>query len=638
MRRIALISEHASPLCALGGVDAGGQNVYVAEIARFLSRAGHHVDVFTRRDSEKLPDVIEWMDGVRVVHVAAGPKSFVRKEDMLPHMAQFTHGVLEFCRRYGEYDVIHANFWMSGLVAADVKRVLGTPFVITFHALGRVRREFQQGADEFPDERFAIEDRIAAEADGIVAECPQDEQDLIELYDADPAKIRIVPCGFDPDELWPVDKAEARAYLGLSQDQPLVLQLGRMVPRKGVETVVRAFSKLLAEHDLPAKLLVVGGESEDPDPAATPEIARLQQIAFEEGVSEAVLFAGRRSREELRYFYSAADIFVTTPWYEPFGITPLEAMACGTPVIGSAVGGVKYTVRHGETGYLVPSRDPACLASALASLLSDNERLTRFGEQSLRWVNERFTWSRVGGMIGELYEAVIGPPLAGTDEARELLEIEDVFNESIEVLTTSRSLMARRIQQAGEVLASCFQSGGSVLVCGNGGSATDAQHFAAELVGRFSLPGRGALPVVALTADTAILTAWANDVGYEHAFARQVEALGRAGDIIVGVSTSGRSGNVIEAFRAARRKGMTCIALLGADGGPLMRLADLPMVAPAQVTPRIQEVHTLVLHLLAKLVEERIVIGGAPRLRVVGQEGDRGDASQGWTEQSPWAA
>src|SRR5581483_11837253 len=188
----------------------------------------------------------------------------------------------------------------------------------------------QGTADQFPDERFAVEDRIVAESDHIIAESPQDEEDLIHLYNADPAKITIIPCGFDSSELWPISKALARVSLGLPPDDRVILHVGRIVPRKGIDTVIRAFSRLIQDHHISARLIIVGGETEDPDDKATPEIGRLQAIAREEGVTDQILFAGRRGRDVLKYYYSAADVFVATPWYEPFGITPVEAMACGT--------------------------------------------------------------------------------------------------------------------------------------------------------------------------------------------------------------------------------------------------------------------------------------------------------------------
>ncbi len=409
MKRVALISEHASPLAALGGVDSGGQNVYVGQVAKHLAAMGHQVDIFTRRDSEEQPEVVPWADGARVIHVPAGPAHYVRKEELLPYMDDFTAYLLRFCQQAGHgYDLIHANFWMSGLVAADIKRILGTPFVVTFHALGRVRRLYQGNSDQFPDERFAVEDRIIAEADAIVAECPQDRQDMIQLYRANPAHITVIPCGFDAAEFWPLDQARAREVLGLPQDEYVVLQLGRMVPRKGVETVVRGFARLLRSRDARARLLIVGGESETPDPAITPEIGRLQRIAREVKIAESVIFTGRRPRDMLKYYYNAADVFVTTPWYEPFGITPVEAMACGIPVIGAAVGGIQHTVADGETGYLVPPKDFAALAERLVFLYQHPDVRRALGQQAIERAQRLFTWQSVTETIADLYAEVIG--------------------------------------------------------------------------------------------------------------------------------------------------------------------------------------------------------------------------------------
>ena len=279
-KRLALISEHASPFGVLGGVDSGGQNVYVGQLAKHLARMGYAVDVFTRRDHALLPEIADWVEGVRLIHVPAGPATHVRKEDLLPFMAEFTAYVLQFCQRQAvPYDLIHANFWMSGLVAADVKQQLGIPFVMTFHALGRVRRLHQGKADEFPDERFAIEDRIAAEADAIIAECPQDEADLCQLYNADPRKITLIPCGFNPIEFEPLSKPLARVALGLPANERVLLQLGRMVPRKGVDTVIRSLAYLTHEHQIAAQLIVVGGDLQDDDVRVTDEISRLRSIA-----------------------------------------------------------------------------------------------------------------------------------------------------------------------------------------------------------------------------------------------------------------------------------------------------------------------------------------------------------------------
>ena len=606
MRRIALISEHASPLAALGGVDSGGQNVYVGQVARHLAGAGWQVDVFTRRDAPNQAETVAWLPRIRIVQAPAGPAAALPKEELLPHMPAFVSFMRSFIKRKGlRYDLIHANFWMSGLVAAELKRSHSIPFVITFHALGRVRRLHQGDADRFPDERFAIEDRIVAEADRIIAECPQDEEDLIRLYGASPERIATVPCGFDGAELRPLDRRAARAALGLAADERVLLHLGRMTPRKGADTVIRALARLRQEHGLAARLLVVGGEADTPDPDLTPEIGRLQRIACAEGVAAQVEFTGRRGRDQLACYYSAADIFVTTPWYEPFGMTPVEAMACGTPVIGSNVGGIKYTVRDGETGYLVPPHDPDSLAERIARLYGHPALLSLFGRRGVERANEHFTWERVGALLGEVYEDVLAGCPEGPASAPRADLIDATFDGALAAVQRSRSLR-EPLTAAAEAITACFARGGRLLLCGNGGSAADAQHFAAELMGRFRQHDRRALPAIALTADSAFLTAWANDMDFDDVFARQVEALGRPGDVLLGISTSGRSRNVLRAFGVAGRTGLTRIGLLGGDGGSLAGLSDIALTVPADDTQHIQEAQIVLIHLLCDLIEQRL--------------------------------
>ena len=408
IRSIALISEHASPLAAVGGIDAGGQNIYVAQIARELGRLGYHVDVFTRRDSERLPEVVDYAPNVRVVNVPAGPPCYVRKEEMLPLMPQFSDFVCDFAGRRGGYLLSHANFFMSGLVSLRLKERLGTPFVMTFHALGRVRRLHQREADQFPLERLAIEDQLIERADGIIAECPQDRADLTTLYRARDARVAVIPCGFDRGEFWPITKPFARRALGLPAGEPILLNIGRLAPRKGLDNLIRGLGVLAREHRIQAKLILVGGNSDLPDPAVTPEIARLQAIAAEEGVAPQVVFTGRRAREFLKLYYSAADIFATTPWYEPFGITPLEAMACGTPVLGADVGGIRFSVLDGVTGFLVPPNDPEALAARAAELLRDPERMKEMGRNGIARVQAQFTWPKVTRAVCAFYEHVLG--------------------------------------------------------------------------------------------------------------------------------------------------------------------------------------------------------------------------------------
>ena len=301
--RIALISEHASPLACVGGIDAGGQNIYVDHVARTLAARGHQVDVLTRRDDPALPWVVNLCSGVRVIHIPAGPPCFLRKEELLDFMGEFTYASEWLVRTAVSYDLVHANFFMSGLVAQHLKRTLGLPFVMSFHALGLVRREHQKEADAFPDERIAIERSLVHDADAVVAECPQDRTDLIRLYGAEEAQLAMVPCGFDRMEFSPMRRELARARLGLAADEFVVLQLGRLVPRKGIDNVIRsiAHTRALLPARTRLRLVVVGGNSPLPDATLTPEIARLRQVAHEAGVSELVTFTGHRQRAELRH-------------------------------------------------------------------------------------------------------------------------------------------------------------------------------------------------------------------------------------------------------------------------------------------------------------------------------------------------
>jgi len=406
--KIALISEHASPLATIGGVDSGGQNVYVAELAKQLAALGYDIDIYTRNDSPGIEKIVLLAPGVRVIHVNAGPACFLPKEDLWRYMPDFRDSMLGFMQREKlSYDLIHANFWMSGWVALEIKEILGIPFAITFHALGYIRKLYQHD-DKFPAIRISVEKAIAKYADTIIAECPQDKQDLLNHYMAPEERIAIVPCGFSKKEFQPVSKSYSRKKLGLDQDEKIILQLGRMVARKGIDNVIRATS-LLCKSNASTRLLLVGGDFENPDISDNAELNRLKSIVKSEGIGHAVTFTGRKDRNVLKYYYSAADVFVTTPWYEPFGITPLESMACGTPVIGSNVGGIKYSVEDGKTGFLVPPEDAALLADRIRNILSDDNMRQSMRIESIKRVNTMFTWQKVAMLIREQYKRIIAP-------------------------------------------------------------------------------------------------------------------------------------------------------------------------------------------------------------------------------------
>lgn len=413
--RIAMISEHASPLATLGSVDAGGQNIYVAHVARALVEAGHQVDVLTRRDDAEQPDCIELAPGLRVLHVDAGPPCFVPKESLLPYMNAFARSSAEIFQRSAPYDVVHANFFMSGLVALKLQQRFNVPLVVTFHALGLVRREHQGAADAFPPARIAIEQRLVEKADGLIAECPQDRADLVRLYGADEDRISMVPCGVDLENFSSRPRSAARRALGWPEDEFIILQLGRLVPRKGVDNVIEGLATLPAAVRERSRLIIVGGESPEPNEDRTPEIGRLRRLASRLGVAHRVWFAGQRQRAALANCYAAADVFVTTPWYEPFGITPLEAMACGRPVIGADVGGIRYTVVDGVTGHLVPPREPAALAQKLWHLYTHPQEARKMGRAGQQRVRARFTWDRVAQQLVHAYRSVQVPALVEAD-------------------------------------------------------------------------------------------------------------------------------------------------------------------------------------------------------------------------------
>lgn len=404
MQRIAIVSEHASPLAALGGVDSGGQNLYVAHVARQLACLGHRIEIFTRLDNPSLPQQMDWHENIRIIHVPAGPPVSLPKESLLPYMEKFGRFMQSYVRKNSiQYDIIHANFFMSALAAMPLALQSNTPLAVTFHALGKVRRLHQANNDHFSDQRFSIEETIARTADCIIAECPQDRDDLIALYDANPDRIRMVPCGYDPAELAPIEKQSARDRLKWDPAAFYILQLGRMVPRKGIDNVIRAVANLRGQHQIDARLCVVGGNLSDTNLGDIDEFDRLRSIAREEHVDDVVEFTGSRARGELSRYYGASDVFVTTPWYEPFGITPLEAMACRRPVIGSDTGGIKYSILDGKTGFLVPPKDPKALAKKLAVLAKNPflaEKMGRAGEARAR---RMFTWKQVGSQLSEIF-------------------------------------------------------------------------------------------------------------------------------------------------------------------------------------------------------------------------------------------
>lgn len=598
-KKIAFISDHASPLATLGGKDSGGQNVYVAEVAVQLSLLGYQVDIYTRAEDPTQDEIVYWKPNIRVIHIVAGPIAILPKEQLYDYMTEFSSNMISFIEdNHLQYHLVHAHFWLSGMVAIDVKKQLEIPFVVTFHALGAVRRLHQGCSDKFPKIREKIERDIIWQAERIIAECPNDLKDLIQHYQAPLDKIEIIPCGYNPTDFYPVDRKEAKKRLNLNPAFTYILQLGRMVKRKGIDNVIEAFSH--AQHAIPElRLLVVGGNFQSEDDQI--EFDRLNHLCEELDLKDKVIFTGQKNRDMLRYYYAASELFITTPWYEPFGITPLESMACGTPVIGADVGGISFTVRNGETGLLVAPQQPQQLSSAIVDLISDDRKRLKFAVNALRHVKS-FTWKTVSESIAQLYEQCI-PQVR---ERETIAHIKQNFLNSSKVLEKAADMLALCIAKLSFKMVEVLQNGNKIMICGNGGSAAESQHFAAELVGRFEIPNRPGYPVISLNTDSSVITAWANDFGYDTIFSRQVQALGQSGDMLICLSTSGKSPNIINALKEASNKGIICANLLGKDGGEATQFGDHNLIVPSDNTARIQEVQLHVIHQLCALVEQQM--------------------------------
>jgi D-inositol-3-phosphate glycosyltransferase len=394
--RIAMISEHASPLAVLGGEDAGGQNIHVAELSMALATAGHDVRVYTRRDSASLPPTVDMTAGVTVVHVPAGPAEPIPKDGLLPYMKDFGRWLADDWRR-GDWSphVAHAHFWMSGLAALTAGRQVGVPVVQTYHALGTVKRRHQGAQDTSPPRRVGYERALGRAVDRVIAQCQDEVRELIRMG-VPRARIIVVPSGVN-DEIF-----SPHGPLATRSDRPRVLTVGRLVERKGFQDVIRAMQMVPD-----AECVVVGGPPAD-RLADDPQARRLWEVAESAQVADRIRLVGAVPKEEMPRWYRSADVLVSAPWYEPFGLTPLEAMACGVPVVATAVGGLTDTVVDGLTGDLVPPRDPKALSGALRRLLADRVRRFAYGTAAVDRARQCYSWDRAAMQLSGVYTTVSG--------------------------------------------------------------------------------------------------------------------------------------------------------------------------------------------------------------------------------------
>ncbi len=421
IQKIAILSVHTSPLAALGGKKTGGMNVYVRELARELGARGIRVDIFTRRDSPETPEVdYRGGENVRVISITAGPTVPLDPAAIHPYLQQFSAGVIAFTTKSDradgqpiadsqQYDLVYSHYWLSGLVAEKLREVWGIPYAHMFHTLGHMKNRIDpRSVSGFqPDLRVIHETQIVAQADRIIAATPAELAQLLWLYRADKRRISVVPPGVDDTRFQPVPQSEARAQLGMAQGQHLLLFVGRIEPLKAIDTILYALQKLGQQHaDIAAQtqLAVIGGNPADL--ANDQELARLIDMTQALGISERVEFLGAKDQHLLSVYYSAADVVIMPSDYESFGMVALEAMASGTPVIASEVGGLAYLVRDGETGFLVPVREPDALADRIYRLVSDETLQQRLGQNAAA-LARKYSWEQIADQLLHVFEGML---------------------------------------------------------------------------------------------------------------------------------------------------------------------------------------------------------------------------------------
>jgi D-inositol-3-phosphate glycosyltransferase len=410
--KIAMLSYHTCPLATLGGKDTGGMNVYVRDLTRTLGSLGVHVDVFTRSQDEHVPHVLHDLGyGNRVVHIKAGDEVPLPKEQLLSHIPEFTAGIEAFSSLKAlHYDLIHSHYWMSGLAALELKRNWHVPVMQMFHTLGLMRQRVARPGEQVDgDYRLNGEKHLLQEADCIIAATVAEKAQIQWLYQVGVEKIDIIPPGVDLSRFYPIPEDEAKEVIGIPPCDQVLLYVGRIEPLKGIDTLIEAIAHMRANDDsseLAFCLAVIGGDPDSTLEEHSTEMRRLKELRRSHGLDDLVTFLGKRDQDMLPYYYSAAEAVVVPSHYESFGMVALEAMACGTPVVASQVGGLAYLVQDGVTGYTVPANDVQALANRLADLLRDKALRDRLGDQAAE-LAQKFSWEIIAKEIKEQYQELI---------------------------------------------------------------------------------------------------------------------------------------------------------------------------------------------------------------------------------------
>ncbi len=408
IQRIALLSVHTSPLAPMGGMKTGGMNVYIRELAQELGKLGYHIDIFTRKSSPTEPDVDHAIGAnVRLIYLEAGPATPLPPDEQYPHLSEFTANLMAFATLGNlRYDIVYSHYWLSGWVAAKLKEAWGICFVQMFHTLGHMKKRIQ--ANEFyqPDRRILTEAQVLNWADRVIAATPAELAQLRWLYRARRRQLVVIPPGVNLEQFNSnLPGTEARKSLGLNPDRHVLLFVGRIEPLKAVDTILEALHVLRERRSSLLKRLhfmIVGG---DPESRRDRELQRLQDLSRRLGINPIVSFVGAKEQAHLPVYYSAATAVIVPSDYESFGMVALEAMACGTPVIASQVGGLQFLVRDRETGFHVPAREPISLTEAIIALVSDPAKSASMGASAARAAQD-YAWSAIAERLIELFKTV----------------------------------------------------------------------------------------------------------------------------------------------------------------------------------------------------------------------------------------
>ena len=407
LRRVAMFSVHSCPLAALGGRETGGMNVYVRELSRHLGAQGIAVDIYTRRQDPCLPTVVDFAPQARVIHLNAGPAAPYTKHRVWHHLPEFVEETRAFMTQHSlRYEILHSHYWLSGWVALQLQQRVHAPMVHMSHTLGHPKNAAaQQGWEKEPPRRLRIEYDVLQCSDALVAESPASRQHMVQQYGVDPAKVHVIPGGVDTEVFRPQSRQQARKALALAPESPVLLFVGRLQPLKGIDTFLRA-TQIVQRSYANLKVLIVGGGVDVQDEHEVRELHRLQRLCEQLGIASRVTFIKAQPQEVLAQYYAAADVFVMPSHYESFGMVVLEAMACGTPVVASRVGGMTSTVVAEHTGLLVPEGDWQAFAQAIVRLLDTPALREAYGQASVRRA-QTYTWPRIVQRTGQLYSLLL---------------------------------------------------------------------------------------------------------------------------------------------------------------------------------------------------------------------------------------